>query len=352
MAEQANRMLIGGFVILAVAILAVSVVLFGSGSFFKKKNEYVMFFEGSVKGLDVGAPVLFRGVQVGQVKQMVIKANVDDLAIRIPVIIEVDEERWVVEEGQKKRWRSADHKHQMNRLIRKGLRAELAIQSMITGKLVIEVSMKPNTPINLTNMEPGFIEIPTVQSPIARLGKALEKLDFKKIQHSLLSTLSGAEKLINNPDLKASIHILKGTLADARHFVQHVDTKVDPLTDNLNTTLTDTREHIKVLSGNANTTLTAYKTLARNVNKKVPPLADSTGKTLAEAQTTLKQGTRTLAAAEEDLSADSPLMVELANTLKEFSAMARSVRLLADFLKRHPESLLQGKGQGHSSGGK
>ena len=62
MAKQANRMMIGGFVVLAVAILAASLVVFGSGKFFKKTNKYVLYFDESIKGLNVGAPVLFQGV--------------------------------------------------------------------------------------------------------------------------------------------------------------------------------------------------------------------------------------------------------------------------------------------------
>ena len=75
MAKQANRMMIGGFVVLAVAILAASLVVFGSGKFFKKTNKYVLFFDESIKGLNVGAPVLFQGVPVGSVTNIVILAD-------------------------------------------------------------------------------------------------------------------------------------------------------------------------------------------------------------------------------------------------------------------------------------
>jgi paraquat-inducible protein B len=289
---------------------------------------------------------------VGQVKSIVIKVNAKDMETHVPVIIEVDEEKFIVEEGQEEAWRTADDAEQMKLLIEKGLRAELAIQSLITGKLVIEISKQPGTPINLTNLEPDYIEIPTVQSPIARLGKQLEKLDLKKLQKKLLSTLSGADKLINDPDLKASVKALKGALEDAQHLVQHVDQKVDPLTDNLNTTLTDARKQLNTVGDKASTTLTSFNRLARHVDRRIDPLVDDTQKTITEARTTLRQGTRTLKTLDEDLSADSPLMVELENTLREFSDAARAIRLLAEFLKRHPESLLQGKGQEKASGGK
>ena len=100
MAKQANRKLIGGFVVLAVGILAASVVIFGSGDLFKEKREYVLYFDGSVKGLNVGSPVRFSGVQVGVVNRVVIRSYVKDLKSYIPVFVEVYPENFqLVAEG-------------------------------------------------------------------------------------------------------------------------------------------------------------------------------------------------------------------------------------------------------------
>ena len=96
MAKQANRMMIGGFVVLAVAILAASLVVFGSGKFFKKTNKYVLFFDESIKGLNVGAPVLFQGVPVGSVTNIVILADFKKLKADIPVFIEIEPDRFQV----------------------------------------------------------------------------------------------------------------------------------------------------------------------------------------------------------------------------------------------------------------
>ena len=349
MAKQANAMLIGGFVVLAVGILAVSIVLFGSGNFFAPMMKRVMFFQGSIKGLEVGAPVLFRGVQVGQVTQIIIKAHLKDTKTYIPVFIEIDERKFVVVDEDED-YIPADQE-EMDRLIEKGLRGVLSMQSLITGKLVIELEFMPDTPVHLTHHEPQFIEIPTVKSGFYRLGKALESLDLEKIQNKLMSVLDGADKIVNDPDLKASIAALRATLENANHLVTHVDSKVDPLTDNLNQTLTDARGQINTVGDKAGTALTSYNRLANHLDSKVDPLSDSLEETLAEARIALKQATETLKVIEEDLEPDSPLMYELENTLREFSAAARSIRLLADYLKRHPESILQGKGQAKKTGG-
>jgi paraquat-inducible protein B len=96
MAKQANRMMIGGFVVLAVIIMAASLVVFGSGKFFKKTNKYILYFDESVKGLSVGAPVLFQGVQVGSVTSITLQADFVTMKTQIPIFIEIEPDRWKV----------------------------------------------------------------------------------------------------------------------------------------------------------------------------------------------------------------------------------------------------------------
>lgn len=101
MAKQANRMMIGGFVVIAIGLLAASLVIFGSGKFFRKTNKYVLYFEESIKGLNVGAPVLFQGVQVGTVTGIMIMADFKKIKADIPVYIEIEPARFQVR-GEKK----------------------------------------------------------------------------------------------------------------------------------------------------------------------------------------------------------------------------------------------------------
>ena len=148
MAKQANRMMIGGFVVIAVVILAASLVVFGSGKFFKKTEDFVMYFDGSIKGLNVGAPVLFQGVQIGSVKSIVLQADIDQLTLEKPVVIETEPAKFQLEKGQK----HGKAGENLPELIDKGLRAVLAMQSFITGQLMIELDFFPGTPVNLKNI--------------------------------------------------------------------------------------------------------------------------------------------------------------------------------------------------------
>jgi ABC-type transporter Mla subunit MlaD len=316
MAKQANRMMIGGFVVLAVLIMAASLVVFGSGKFFKKTNKYILYFDESIKGLSVGAPVLFQGVQIGSVTSIVLQMDLAKLQSQIPVIIEFDPQNFKVsEEG---RIKPREPRKNIPILIEKGLRAQLVMQSFITGQLLIEIDFRPGTPVVLKNIDKDYIEIPTIPSTSARLAKTLDKLDLDGLKMNLESALRGIEKFINNPDLAAGIGALKDTLQNARKLVTRVDRQVDPLAD-------DVKKSVKDIGK-----------LARNADGKVAELATGLGKTMTGLD-------KTVSAARGVISPDAPLMVELENSLKEISATGRSLRELADSLEKQPETVLRGK---------
>ncbi|MFZ0611638.1 MAG: MlaD family protein [Desulfobacterales bacterium] len=340
MAKQANRMMIGGFVVIAVVLLAASLVVFGSGKFFKKTTKYILFFDGSVKGLHVGAPVLFQGVQIGSVTSIVIRADPRNLTTEIPVIVEVQPDKFELAEGDPKVTR--DPAKYTKILIDRGLRAVLTMQSFITGQLMIELDFHPGTTIDLKNIRTDLVEIPTIPSTAERLANTLQRLDLDGMEKNLTNTLAGIDRFVNNPDLKASIGELKGMLSDARRMVQNVNARVGPLAGGLDATVRDTRRLVKNLDGRVgpladtvDRTLADYDKLARDADARLESLINSLEKTVA--------GTRGV------LSENAPVIVGLEGTLQEISGAARAIRQLADFLERHPEALIQGKGQ---SGGK
>ena len=307
MAKQANRMMIGGFVVLALIILAVSLAVFGSGKFFKKTQEFVLYFDESVKGLDVGAPVLFKGVAVGSVISVSIISDPAKQEANIPVIIEIELDRFKLREAGQ----TVDPQKNMPTLIKRGLRGMLTMQSLITGKLLIELDFYPDTPVNLKNIDKDYTEIPTIPSTTSRLARAFDKLDLEGIEKKLNSALAGIDNLVNNPDLTASFKALKDTLQNARKFIARVDRQVDPLAK-------DARKTVKDIGK-----------LANHIDGRVDGLATSLDKTLSGARGVISE--------------DAPLVVELQNMLKKISAMSRSIRQLADYLEQHPETLIRGK---------
>lgn len=307
MAKQASKMMIGVFLIIALFLLAASLVVFGSGKFFKKTQKFVLYFDESVNGLDVGAPVRFKGVTVGSVISIIIVADSAKHQADIPVIIEIDLDRFELHEAGQ----TVDPQNNMPILIKDGFRGMLTMQSLITGKLLIELDFYPDTPVNLKNINKRYTEIPTLPSTTSKLARALDKLDLEAVQKKLESALEGIAELTKNPDLAASIMHLKETLRDARKLVNRVDRQVDPLAK-------ETKQTVKDIGK-----------LARNLDGRVGGVATSLDKTLSSARGVISE--------------DSPLVVDLQNTLKEISAMSRSIRELADYLEQHPETLIRGK---------
>ncbi|MBE9545464.1 MAG: MCE family protein, partial [Proteobacteria bacterium] len=165
--KQASKTLIGIFIIGAVVLAVTGVIIFGSGRFFKKANLYVIYFSGSVKGLQVGAPVSFRGTQIGEVKDIITAFDYRDLSLLIPVIIEMDLTKFTVIAPEQKR----DH---LDLMIEKGLRGRLEMQSLVTGQLLIDFDFYPDSPVNLAAKDlPGldinFKELPSIESDIQKL---------------------------------------------------------------------------------------------------------------------------------------------------------------------------------------
>ena len=309
MAKQASKMMIGVFLIIALFLLIASLVVFGSGKFFTKTQKFVLYFNEPVKGLDVGSPVLFQGVAVGSVISIDIIADPIKRQANIPVIIQIELDRFKFRKPSE----TLNPQKDMPLLIEEGFRATLTMQSLITGKLLIELDYYPGTPLILKNIDKEYIEIPTIPSTTSKLAQALDKLDLEAIQTKLESALDGIAKLANNPDLAASIGHLKETLRDARKLVNRVDRQVDPLAQ-------DTKKTVKDIGK-----------LARDLDARVGELAPSLEKTLS--------------AMRGVISDDAPLIVEMDNTLKAISAASRSFRQLADYLEQHPEALIRGKGK-------
>jgi len=240
------------------------------------------------------------------VTSIVIQADLAKMQTSIPVIIEIEPDRWKVRDGERNPRKNAQ------KLIDKGLRAVLMVQSYITGQLLIELDFHPGTPVVLKNIDKEYMEIPTIPSTTQKLADALEKLDLQGLEKHLESTLAGIDRAVNNPDLTASIRSLKDTLEDTRKLVSGVARQVNPLAEDVKKTVKDLGK------------------LANNIDSKVGGVTTGLDKTMSSARGVISE--------------DSPLMVELQNTLKEISAMGRSFRQLADYLEQHPETVIRGKG--------
>jgi paraquat-inducible protein B len=261
---------------------------------YTEKFHYIVRFDGSIRGLTVGAPVEFRGIRIGQVADIKPEWDLETLSPRITVLIETEPERWETF-GEAR----MDEKSELDSLVAKGLRAQLKTGSLLTGQLFIDIDFHPDAPPAQVKYEQQFPELPTIPAPLqvitARVNELLNKLDtvpIEKIGKDLGDTLANVKRLSESKELLEAVQALNATLKETRQLVQKLDSKVAP-----------------------------------------------------EISSTLDQAQKTLVSVEGTLGQDSPLQHEIRQALKELGEAARAVRILTDYLERHPEALIYGKGK-------
>jgi paraquat-inducible protein B len=330
MSKKTSPAIIGAFVLGALALIVVTILVFGSGRLFRQAREFVLYFGDSVNGLRIGAPVKIKGVEIGSVKDIRLQLE-RNKEIKIPVIIEIDLEKFT-SRGAKQAVETATDRTALNRVIvERGLRGQLEMESLVTGLLFIALDFFPGTPINLvqqTGDDHRYPEIPTLpttleqaKDAVTQIYRKIEEIDFKALIASLELTVDGIKRTVNSPDLEAAIRSL-------RHTMPRVDEAVLSI-----------RELAVTLNDNS-------KSLAATLEQT----AIDTRTSLKQADEMLKQATATMKSAEaavtsiESLtSLDSPVNYELVKGLRELSAAARSLRSLTGYLERNPRALISGR---------
>lgn len=261
---------------------------------YTEKLYYVLHFNESIRGLSVGAPVEFRGIKIGEVVD--IKAGLDHetLTPRITVLIQTEPQRWEAL-GEAK----VDHQTEIEALVAKGLRAQLKTGSMLTGQLYVNVDIHPDAPEAHIIYGEQFPELPTIPAPLqmitARVNQLLNKIEavpIKQIGKDLGDTVQNFKRMSESKELLEAVQALNATLQQTRQLVQNLDLNVAP----------------------------------------------AIGSTLDQAQ-------KTLTSVEGTLGQDSPLQYEIRQAMNELGEAARAVRILTDYLERHPEALIYGKGK-------
>lgn len=320
MKKKANKALIGVFVLGALALLIAGITVFGTGKIFTRHPTFVMYFKGSVKGLNVGAPVVFRGVKIGEVTDISLQLELDDVSVHIPVLVEINPDSI---SGPKKKMDPTEY---IKLLITQGLRAQLQLQNLITGQLIIELDIHPDKPVNLVGSDTGYPEIPTIPSSLEQFTKTLVQLPLDELMSKLISAIEGVDRAIASPDFKESVHGMNQTLKDLQTLVQNINSQVRPIAKSMDSAVGDARTFVK------------------NFDKQMTKLQTDIDKAVIVARDTLVQAQKTFGAIENVTSGDSSLVYQLGDALEEISSAARSIRALTDYLERHPEALIRGKG--------
>ena len=352
MSKPANKTLIGLFVLGAMALLVMAVVVLGSGKFFRSTVKAVLFFEGSIGGLNVGAPVVFNGVRIGSVRDIVLRYDTRDLTTSIPVYIEIDPKQMEIVGPHPESFKAY-----VTLLIDHGLKARLELQSIVTGTLQIALNYYPDRPVKLLGVVEKYPEIPTIPTPLQEITKRIEQLPVEKIMESITTAVDGISRVLDSPKITKTFQSVSRAAEEAEGLMQNLDSRVDPVSTDVQQTLRQAQNLLEKIDQKT-TALTSriegavkqVHVLVQNIDRQVDPLASSLQGALAsiektsdEAGASLRQARQTLLMLEGDIGEDSELMFEFKKTLKEVAMAAKAARSLAVTLEQQPESIVFGK---------
>jgi paraquat-inducible protein B len=320
MGKRVSPTLVGGFVLGGLALAIAAVVVLGSGHFFKEQHLFALYFSSDVNGLKVGAPVKFRGVMIGSVTAVLLSVGTPTQSAqaekaakeyRIPVIIDLETKRLV----RHRAVANFDDPARITAAVKRGLRAQLNVESLLTGLLYVDLDFHKDMPAKyyMGDASP-YPEIPTVPTKLEQVQTTLmkavaqfDKINFQELIASLTRTANAVTALANSPKIQNaadSLNLAAQNMAEASASVNRLAVKID---------------------------------------HSLGPMGNDLRLTTEQTRATLKQTQDMLAAVQMTLGPNSPLNYELAQTLQQTSSAARSLRELSDYLRRNPSSVIRGR---------
>ncbi len=329
MKTKINPALVGVFVLGALALGVAALLTFGGVNFFSKPQRFVVSFDETIHGLDLGSVVKVRGVRVGRVVDLNVHFDTKKKSSRVVVICELTRNVVVNEDGAEI---DLSNRAQLEDMVKRGLRAQLGVQGLATGLLYVELTFEDPEIYPLGELVAGgkHLEVPSIPSSMAeayasamQILSNLKKIDFPGLEKDVRALLVDTRKQINAVDLTA----VTAEWAKAGKSV---------------TALTESPE-IKQTLVNLNTAIDALKATMAGVDKQVGPAGEQLAAVLEQAKGTLKTFEQAAANARSFISAQGGLGEEATRTLMQLSEAAGALQRLAEFLERNPSSLITGK---------
>ncbi len=331
MSKQASPTLIGAFVVGAIALVVIGLLLFGGGRFFAERVKWVAYFPGSVKGLRIGAPVNFRGVTIGDVVTIRALYDEKDGSMLIPVVVEIQPEQVTVIDpvGAQR-----SEKAELADLIQLGLRAQLQVDSLVTGLLSVDLDFYPDTPPELVKIESTefsrYPELPAIPSRMEELDQTLgvvmqEVPGLLKDIRGLLSEVTSG-KTADNVDK---------ILADVVEFTDSLD-KAGPAIDRLVKQAEQSAASIQKVAESAEQIMTGNQekidatiTDLRDTVVAVQRMADQVNNLVAENRQGLRDFTETG-------------LYEITGLAQDAQRMVNQITRVTEQLERDPSRFLFG----------
>jgi paraquat-inducible protein B len=317
--------LVGAFVLGAIALVLGAVLLLSGRDWMERRERFSVYFPGSIRGLNRGAPVTFRGIKVGEVAEVTALATGQaSPPIQIEVVIELVGNVIEAPPGITPPFSALSGPDLAKEFAARGFRGRLMSQSLLTGQKYIDFDIRPEEPGRILGIRPRYPELPTTPTAMEKLGDKAEDfmdkladLPLDQMLENFRKTLESARKLLDSPDLH-------GTLAGARKATE----KVPPALEDVRAAVADAQRLMDTLGGETRSTAAEARETIRTAREA-----------LDRVETTLKTLETTLAGTDE-------ARVRAAQTMEELDRTLKALRNLVDYVQTHPEAVVLGKPKG------
>jgi paraquat-inducible protein B len=331
--RRANPLLIGGFVTAGLLILAAATIVLSGGRWFSQPQRVVMFFSGSVYGLQKGAPVVFRGVKVGTVQSVEVYYETDTDSFAIPVVAELDADAVRGLDGLRA---DRDIALAVPGLVERGLTAQLGTQSLLTGQLYVDLDLRPRQRgVTRGTFRGDAIEVPTAATAIQNLKNQFDGMDFRRIVEDVGQIAAATRELVGSDQTRQALADLAATTAALKRVAARLEQRSGPLMDGAQRALASVDGAGKTVTQAAD----SVKGAAGHASALLAPDSPS----VQALQATLAEAAAAAEALRRTADADGPLARSGERALHDLAAAARALRQLSLTLDEQPQSLLRGR---------
>lgn len=342
MAKRIDSRALGLFVLGGIALLVGAIVLFAGTNLLQTRPRAVVVFKDSVAGLSVGAPVTLRGVRVGTVTDINLEVDARTGVAWIPVYLEFDPEKARVEGDGTSRSLS-------ERMVERGLRATLALQSIVTGQLLVELNYYPGSPATVSGRQTAVPEIPTAPSEIERVKKAIAEIPLQELAESALRTLNGLNEVIRSPELRQIVTETARAATAMSQVASDFQSNIAPISSNIRdasaaaqATFERAAEFVAAIEPPLVETSTRLARASAAAETSLGAITQDARGTLQAANTAISNANRGIAAFNDLVSPRSPAVQDLDATMRNLAAATESLRSFAQRIDRNPNAVLFG----------
>jgi len=340
MTPRPNAARIGLFALGGLALLLAAVVVVFGGRLLARTEQAVLHFRGSVYGLQVGSPVVFRGVRLGGVRS--VGVVYDQGRFDVPVVVELNREVIHTLSGA---GAVADAALTLEALIERGLSGQLATHSLLTGQLYVDLDLRPPGKPAVRHAS-GLLEIPTTPTRFQSLQDQLDRVDLSRMTDDLSAMLAAARGLVSGPEVKQTLADMAQASASLARLAATLDKRAGPLTDAAQGALAQAGQASVRVGSAADRVSSSVDQAASRVGRaaeRAEQLLAPASPLLASVQQAADELGRSAAALRAAASDESAPLLSVQRAMGDVSRAARAVRELADTIEQQPQALIRGK---------